>query len=370
MKKTLIAMAAVAVAGTALAQVTISGRVDVGNNNNKTTVTNAGSTYISTTNEVVGEDNLSTGFLKFTASEDLGGGMSANFVHDMDLDLDIGVLTAATGRDSTLGLSGGFGTVRLGRSYTPVFSVIGASDVFGTTGAGTVNVFGGNNNAVRSSNSIYYTSPSFGGVVANLMMKKNESTVVVDGVVTDTTVSGKSYSLTYGAGPLKVAYGYGKEIGSADVTTRFNAIFGATTAVRTAGAVAVTDVDSYAKTAALSGSYDLGSAKVLVGRTTAEFSANGEEVGSTKIVETNVGVSVPMGAVTLMAGTGKNTWTQNGATGSLTGTDTVVGATYSLSKRTTAYVKTGTYNSYSGTLAAVAASSKTARTNVGLRHTF
>ena len=79
---------------------------------------------------------------------------------------------------------------------------------------------------------------------------------------------------------------------------------------------------------------------------------------------------MPMGAVTLMAGTGKYTWTQNGAVGSLTGTDTVVGATYSLSKRTTAYFKTGTYNSYSGTLAAVVASTKTARTNVGLRHTF
>ena len=81
---------------------------------------------------------------------------------------------------------------------------------------------------------------------------------MANGVVTDTTVSGKSYSLTYGAGPLSVAYGYGKDIGSADVTTRFDAIFGATAAVRTAGAAAVTDVDSYAKTSAISGSYDLG----------------------------------------------------------------------------------------------------------------
>jgi len=369
MKKTLIAMAAVAVAGTALAQVTISGRVDVGNHNLKTTVTNAGNRLITTANQAVGEDNLSTGFLKFTASEDLGGGMSANFVHDMDIAADVGSTTVTAGRDNTIGLTTGVGTIRLGRSYTPLFSVIGASDVFGTTGAGTVNQFGAVNNLVRASNAVFLTSPSFGGLVVNAMMQKNETTSVANGVVTDTSVSGKSYSLTYGAGPLSVAYGYGKELG-AGVTNQFNAAFGGTAAVQAAGVLAVADVDAYAKTSAISGSYDLGSAKVFAGRTTAEYSANGETVGSTKITETNFGVSVPMGAVTLMAGAGKNNWTQNGATGSLTGTDTVVGATYSLSKRTTAYVKTGTYNSYSGTLAAVAASTKTARTNVGLRHTF
>ena len=369
MKKTLIAMAAVAVAGTALAQVTISGRADVGNTNVKTTVTNAGNRLITTANEAVGDDNLSTSFLKFTASEDLGGGMSAAFVHDIDIATDNGSTVVASGRDNTIGLTTGVGTIRLGRSYTPLFSVIGASDVFGTTGAGTVNVFGGSNNAVRASNAVFLTSPSFGGLVVSAMMQKNESTSVANGVVADTSTSGKSYSLVYSAGAFNVAYGYGKELG-AGVTNSFNAAFGGTAAVQTAGLVAVADVDAYAKTSAISGSYDLGSAKVFVGRTTNTLSANGEDVGSTKITETNFGVSVPMGAVTLMAGAGKNNWTANGSTGSLTGTDTVVGATYSLSKRTTAYIKTGTYNSYSGTLAAVAASSKTARTNVGLRHTF
>ena len=362
-------MAAVAVAGTALAQVTISGRLDVGNHNLKTTVTNAGNRLITTANEVAGDDNLSTSYLRFAASEDLGGGMSASFIHEFDIATDVGSTTVASGRDNTIGLTTGVGTIRLGRSYTPLFSVIGASDVFATTGAGTVNVLGGPNNAVRASNAVYLTSPSFGGLVVNAMMQKNESTSVVAGVVADTSTSGKSYSLTYSAGPLKAAYGYGKELGAA-VTNIFNANFLTNAANAALAAASAADVDAYAKTSALSGSYDLGSAKVFVGRTTNEVSTNGEVVGSTKLTETTFGVSVPMGAVTLMAGTGKNTWTQNGATGSLTGTDTVVGATYSLSKRTTAYFKTGTYNSYSGTLAAVAASTKTARTNVGLRHTF
>jgi predicted porin len=51
-------------------------------------------------------------------------GLKANFVHEMDLDMDVGALGVAAGRDSTLGLSGGFGEVRLGRSYTPLFSTI------------------------------------------------------------------------------------------------------------------------------------------------------------------------------------------------------------------------------------------------------
>jgi hypothetical protein len=52
-----------------------------------------------------------------------------------DSDIHVGALATAAGRDSTIGLEGGLGKVRLGRSYTPLFSVLGASDPFGTTGA-------------------------------------------------------------------------------------------------------------------------------------------------------------------------------------------------------------------------------------------
>jgi predicted porin len=77
-----------------------------------------------------------------------------------------------------------------------------------------------------------------------------------------------------------------------------------------------------------------------------------------------------MGAMTLMAGVGSNKLSVAGVAQSAKGNDVAVGATYALSKRTTAYVKTGTFNKYSATVDAVTAATKTSRTSIGLRHTF
>jgi predicted porin len=215
----LAALATLAAAGTTFAQssVTIYGRLDVGMNNQKTTVTAtdggvSASAFIKG-NNLVNEDGLSTGLLGFKGTEDLGGGLKANFVHEMDLDMDTGTLGVAAGRDSTLGLSGGFGEVRLGRSYTPLFSTIGASDVFGTTGAGTVNQFGMANTGVRVSNAFFYTSPYFGGLTVRLMEAQNNAQTNAS-VGNAGKTSAQGFSVTYAAGPLRLSAATGTEKGS------------------------------------------------------------------------------------------------------------------------------------------------------------
>lgn len=353
----------------AQSSVTIYGRLDVGLNNQKTTRTATGEPNVFYKgNNLVNEDGLSTGLLGFKGTEDLGGGLKANFVHEMDLDLDVGALGVAAGRDSTLGLSGGFGEVRLGRSYTPLFLTIGASDVFGTTGAGTVNLFGMASTGVRASNAFFYTSPDFGGLTVRLMAQQNNAqTNASVGAAGKTSASG--ISVTYVNGPLRLSAATGTEKGSA--IDRGEALFAATAAAATAAGTPAANAAAKYTGSAISAQYDMGVAKLFAGYTTTKDDNNTSVAGGELTMkETNVGVSVPMGAITLMAAFGNNKGTEAGDPVSAKGNDFAVGATYALSKRTTAYVKAGTYNKFSATDQGYTASVKTNRTSIGLRHTF
>ncbi|WP_167394389.1 porin [Limnohabitans parvus] len=356
----------------AQSSVSIYGRLDVGMNNQKTTgTTTIGSASTSTFykgNNLVNEDGLSTGLLGFKGTEDLGGGLKANFVHEMDLDLDVGALGVAAGRDSTLGLSGGFGEIRLGRSYTPLYSTIGASDVFGTTGAGTVNQFGMAANAVRASNAFFYASPSFSGLTVRLMAQQNnaQTNASVGGAG---KTSGNGFSVTYAAGPLMLAAATGTEKGSS--IDRAGALFAATAAAATTAGTATANANAKYTGSAISGQYDMGVAKFFVGYTTTKDDNDTSVAGGELTMkETNFGVAVPMGALTLMAAVGNNKGSMAGEPVTAKGTDMAVGATYALSKRTTAYFKTGTYNKYKASDVGGSEEVKTTRTSVGLRHLF
>ncbi len=369
MKKSLIALAAVAAVSGAFAQssVTIYGRMDVGMNNQKTTLTETGAAAVFYKgNNLVNEDGLSTGLLGFRGTEDLGGGLKANFIHEMDLDMDVGALGVAAGRDSTLGLSGGFGEIRLGRSYTPMFTTIGMSDVFGTTGAGTANQYGMAATGVRVSNAVFYTSPNFGGVTVRLMAAQNNAQTQAS-VGNAGKTSAQGMSVTFAAGKLSLSAAMGSEKGSS--IDRIGAVFATSAANATTAGTPVANANAKYTGSAISGQYDFGVAKVFAGYISSKDDDNttvaNDELKST---ETNLGVAVPMGAITLMAGVGKNKATEAGV--SAKGTDVAFGVTYALSKRTTAYAKAGTYNKYSATVGGVTESAKTSRTSVGLRHTF
>ena len=70
--------------------------------------------------------NMSTSFIGFRGTEDLGGGLKAKFALDHFLRLDSGSPGRFNGdafwaRDAYVGLSGAFGTTVLGRNTTPLF---------------------------------------------------------------------------------------------------------------------------------------------------------------------------------------------------------------------------------------------------------
>ena len=119
MKKTLIALAALAATGATLAQssVTIYGRMDLGMTSVETTRGAANATPGATDAfSLAGAEGTRTGSrLGFRGTEDLGGGLRAGFVYEIGINADrIADGTNAQTRLANLSLSGGFGTVVVG----------------------------------------------------------------------------------------------------------------------------------------------------------------------------------------------------------------------------------------------------------------
>lgn len=161
MKKTLIALAAVAASSAALAQssVTLFGNIDMGIRHVNPSAAGAASVTS------MAKNLISSSALGFRGVEDLGGGMSAAFHLEGDLDPDTGTPGGLQfQRRSTVSLIGGFGELRLGRDYVPTFTVHTKYDPFGTNGLGSsINMFGSaaavgavTTSAVRANNSIGY----------------------------------------------------------------------------------------------------------------------------------------------------------------------------------------------------------------------
>ncbi len=310
-------------------------------------------------------------------SEDLGGGMKANFVLESGISMDGGASTGFT-RNALVGVSGGFGSIDLGRTYTPLFYTILGSDATGLSGHTTASfgqglsaqedfnfgatAFTGPNSPSRRSNSINYTSPSFNGLSLRAQIAQESGKQTVNSVAADVAKSdAMAFSVTYATGPLSVSYAYDAQKGLiGGVPLTLNAPAAASNAGKTT-------------TNAIGGAYDLGVAKLYANwsETKAKATASGDTDFGTA-GQYNLGVTMPVGAVTLIGQLGRNSLKLGDGTASIkgSGTDWVLGANYELSKRTTAYVTAGVNGNLKATINNVSISKKTSTAAVGLRHTF
>ena len=317
MKKTLIAMAAVAVAGAASAQATIYGILDYGYQTT-TTETAAGVQTAATSGMSTGVQSGSRWGMK--GSEDLGGGLTASFQLESSITADTGASTGFT-RTSKVAVGGGFGTFSMGRQYTPSFSLVGATDVTGTDGTTTSQLY----NSVRSDSLFMYKTPSISGVTVTLA-SSGDNVETTAGSDTKTAIT--DVAVNYAAGAMTL---------------------GAARSSKQATAAGVQAAAT--KQTTIGGTYDMGAAKLYINKMTQTTSA--VDTG-----ETNVGVKMPMGAATLYAGWGRNT-----GTSSVSSSDYVVGADYTMSKRTNAYTRMNKRQ-------LVNAGEITNVFSVGLRHQF
>lgn len=319
MKKSLIALAALAASGFAMAQssVTLFGVVDTGvayvkgNDNSWTGLQNNGN---------------ATSRLGFRGTEDLGGGLKANFWLEGAIDPDTGGSALNFQRRSTVGVSGNFGELRLGRELTAAYNAVSRYDVFGDVGFGATRMF--NNDTVsdshnnRRSNMVTYLSNDLSGFRVNVNYAFGES---VEDSAGDTFERGAYYGagLTYDNGPLSLGLGIERQNNPALVN----------------GVAPVAGGDDRLTSYALGGAYDFGAVKLNAAYRLAK---NKPLVGETLDNKAYmIGLSVPVGS----AGVVKASYNRYDLEGGVVAREGkadqfALGYVHSVSKRTAVY---GTY---------------------------
>ncbi len=353
MKKSLVALAALA-ATTAFAQssVTLYGVADVWLGNSKTTTTTAGvSTGVG--QNLMGSGGYNGSRFGLRGSEDLGGGLKANFQLENGFNIDSGSAAQGGllfGRQAFVGLSGGFGEVRFGRQYTAYDEARGGADMMGHSAfsptAGAV-WSAGRAYGLRADNTIRYSTVDLSGFTAAVTYSLGENK-------TTTGSAGAALSLhgAYNNGPIAIfaAYQQEKTPNGSSASQLLNGGFSSQ-----AGATSETH-------AFISGAYDLGVAKLRVAYNQSKDNAPGTPSADK---EFTFGVAAPLGPVTLEAelATMKNDAVKSRGIG--------LQAKYSLSKRTFAYA--GLSNTKTDGLlpgGAVGTSTKGNLVAVGIRHGF
>jgi predicted porin len=355
MKKHLIAAAvAGAFAVPAMAQVTVYGILDMGYNTIKA---NVAGTTTSSKNTGISDGTQSGSRLGFRGEEDLGGGLKASFVIEASLaPTESNLAPGATNRQTFATLSGGFGGISVGRQYTLIHGIQGAYDPNGNASA--AGWLPGLTNSLRGDDMIVYSSPSISGLTVQVGMglagseNSTSSGATKAGDVT-------TFGATYSAGPLSV-----RVVSETTKKTALSVTLPGGTAVGTAATATTTALsDALDDREAMSygASYDLGVARVMVLATEAEGGSNADKG---ELSTMNLGVVVPVGALSLQASYSQGDYKDSGARKvDLSGY--MLGASYALSKRTNVYAFIGEAENETATKAG-----KHSTTAIGLRHQF
>ena len=152
---------------------------------------------------VVASGNQSTSRFGFRGTEDLGNGLKAAFNLEAGVALDTGMGDSSLfGRRAVVGLQGSFGTVMIGREYTPIADVANASDINGQGFYGTnLNSFAAGRLTRRISNSVNYRSAPASGFKFGLSYGLGEA-------VAGPSLDLMGASLEYANGPVYLGAGY------------------------------------------------------------------------------------------------------------------------------------------------------------------
>jgi predicted porin len=344
-----IALACLAVGGVAHAQSSVSayGLIDVSAGQFQT----PGSAKL----KRLDSGNMSTSYIGFKGSEDLGGGLRANFQLESFIGVDTGGAGRVTGvdafwaRNANVSLSGGFGTIKMGRQGPPLFvSTLlfnAFSDSFGFSPAirqyYSLNVGTPNKNVTPLvgdsgwNNAIGYSLPSYGGLSATVLVAAGENAATSKGK----NVGG---NVLYFGGPVALTAAW-QSVKSQGVLGQ-----GIATFPGFAGQTAYQ----------VGGSFDAGPVKLFAQYGKIKTDAN-KDVDTTNY---NVGAKVPMGAGAVLVQYGNSKIGTEGVVGDTASKIASAGYDYFLSKRTDIYAVV-MFEKYTG----FAHGSNYA---VGLKHTF
>ena len=353
MKKSLIAIAALAAAGAAAAQssVTMYGQVNTGYEHSKTDITIGG---VKTTTKTTGfqNDRVKTSRLGFKGEEALGNGLSATFALEMGFDSANGEFAeSAFNRKATVGLKGAFGEVRIGKDSTPMNEFDGSFKAIDRTTTLAKQVAGRDASWEGRPTGLFYNG-SFSGVNVSAAIGNDSKRVKTADVTTD-----KKDTAVYGLG---LGYNGGAwAVGAAVQLDTEKTLSGGLS-----GDVKTTNYG-------VGASYDFNVAKVYGqyegGQYKNKASTDADKYSYDQFA---VGVSAPFGATTLSAEYAYNKAkdTAGDVSTKYKGNVFAVQAEYAFSKRTSLVARAGQVANWKNET--TNDKSSTQEYTVGLRHKF
>ena len=356
----------------------------------------------------IGEGFNAGNRIGFKGTEDLGGGMSANFVMENGINITNGNLfstraaasgqqydgsnaasgnmpagaySTSTNRQSYVGLKDAkMGEVRLGYQYTALYTVstlsgyhVGSEQPGGDLAHGTVD--NANYGGTRA-NGITYISPAFNGVTATVQYGAGSGRETAE-FSTASSTSGKtvdnvkrtSLLLNYVNGPLNASFAHTKvKFNNSAVTAQALGTVSNQFGLANTAVAAANEFDYDATLNQLGASYQLGALKIV------GTYADGERIGTTDATKTTSSKAQQLGAEYaygkarpfLTTGTAK-TYSNTGAL-AFDAKLTQFGVRYDFSKRTVGYIISGSTKDNAQATAANIQERKA--TALGLMHSF
>ena len=360
MKKSLIAIAALAAAGAAAAQssVTMYGQVNTGYEYSKTDTTIDGK---KTTTKTTGfqNDRVNTSRLGFKGEEALGNGLSATFALEMGFDsADGDFADSAFDRKATVGLKGAFGEVRIGKDSTPMNEFDGSFKAIDRTTTLAEQVAGRDASWEGRPTGLFYNG-TFSGVSVSAAIGNNSERTKTEGVTTkkdDSAVYGLGLGYNGGAWAVGAAFQHETKKGFDNTVV-----------------APVAAHDGKVTNYGVGASYDFTVAKVYGQYKGGQYKNEASTVADKYSYDQfAVGVSAPFGATTLSAEYGYNKAKETAATTAIVakfkGNVFAVQAEYAFSKRTSLVARAGQVANWKNET--TNDKSSTQEYTVGLRHKF
>jgi len=248
MKKTLIALAAIAAVGSASAQFTVGGKLDVG-------YSKVGSADGSVKSGV-----WETSRIVVKGDTDLGSGLKGSAYLEGGVGADLSTASfSGFGRQAFVSIGGSFGKIDAGAMWSPIDTAVYYADAmeyngFSPMSNGFYNSDTGNNGQANVAGAIQYTTPEMSGITVQLIAAPGGGTTAYQNYM--------GGGVNYAAGPLLI---------NAAMQTFKTAASATATAI--VGAV----------------QYNMGAATLIGG-----YASN--DTGTKKESGYNIGVKVPMGA--------------------------------------------------------------------------
>ena len=201
MKKSLIALAVLGLSGAAMAQSSVTlygvadagvGKIAAGSNDpsnpkyGRASTVNGNKSDSSNKTQFMSADlmNNADSRVGVRGVEDLGGGLKVSFNFETGLDLDDGSTNGSAfwARQANVAIGGNWGTVKLGRQFTPSYLTAGMYDL---TNQANYSVLGNTYKAAgignRANSAFAYITPTFAGLTAAVGYVTKNDLVLADG---------------------------------------------------------------------------------------------------------------------------------------------------------------------------------------------